>query len=186
MTVTPAHYQNLVLSETLRLWYPEHEPREQDPFYNLFHQAKAKMKALDIPCWRCNVHYKDLVQRGENPTELNPLGATQLEAHHQDIEFSLANAIDIERWWSSSQAQANREKWFVQQYSNVDGFLKEHPELDPTHHEDVFKAFVESEGNLQQLCDVCHRSKHQGVHHIPYPDWRSLAVWKDALPVHIQ
>jgi hypothetical protein len=23
-----------------------------------------------------------------------------------------------------------------------------------------------------QVRDVCHRSKDQGIHHIPYPDWR--------------
>lgn len=183
--MTDAHYQKLVLNEVLRLWYPEHEPREQDPYYKLFHEAKAKMKKLDIPCWRCGVHYKDLVKRGQPATAVNPLGACQLEAHHQDIEFSLANMIDVHRWWVSSEAQQNRDEWFVQKYSNLDGFLAHHPELNPEHQGDVFKAYVESEGNLQQLCDVCHRSNHQGVHHIPYPDWRVLAVQKEALPSHI-
>ena len=183
--MTAAHYQKLVLAETLRLWYPEHEPREKDPYYNLFHKAKKLMRELDIPCWRCGVHYKDLVERGSASTEANPLAATQLEAHHADIEFSLANAIDVERWWESSQSQVNRNTWFVQEYSDLDGFLQAHPELDPECHENVFLAFIESEGNLQQLCDVCHRSKHQGVHHIPYPDWRALAIWKEDLPEHI-
>lgn len=182
---TPAHYQSLVLNETMRLWYPEHEPREDDPFYKLFHHAKAKMKKLDIPCWRCGVHYADLVKRGGAGTAKNPLASTQLEAHHQDIEFSLANAVDVERWWESSQASINRNTWFVKQYTDLDGFLSHHPELDPTRHDMVFRAFVESEGNLQQLCDVCHRSKHAGIHHIPYPEWRVLAVWKDSLPEHL-
>ncbi len=184
-TYTPAHYQSVVLAEALRLWYPEHEPREQDPYYKLFHQAKKKMKTLDIPCWRCGVHYADLVKRNTPGTEKNPLGATQLEAHHQDVEFSLANAVDVERWWESSRSQENRDTWFVREYSDLDGFLNAHPELNSDNHEEVFRAFVESEGNLQQLCDVCHRSKHQGVHHIPYPDWRSLGIWKDNLPQHI-
>lgn len=175
----------MVLNEELRLWYPTHEPREKDPFYKLFHKAKAKMKKLDIPCWRCGVHYKDLGKRGSASTAANPLAACQLEAHHQDIEFSLANGIDVERWWTSSLSQKNRDTWFVQEYSDIEGFLNHHPELDPSNHEDVFRAFVESEGNLQQLCDVCHRSRSQGVHHVPYPDWRALAVWKDALPEHM-
>ena len=183
--MTAAHYQKLVLNETLRLWYPEHEPRERDPYYKLFHRAKARMKQLDVPCWRCDVHYADLVERGAPGTGQNPLAATQLEAHHQDIEFSLANGVDIERWWLSSQSQANRDRWFVKEYSDLAGFLAKHPELDPNNHVEVFRSFVESEGNLQQLCDVCHRSKHQGVHHIPYPDWRALAVWKDSLPDYI-
>lgn len=182
---TPAHYQNLVLNETLRLWYPEHEPREDDPLYRLFHQAKARMKKLDVPCWRCGVHYKDLNPAlGQPSTEANPLSAHQLEAHHYDVEFSLANGIDVERWWAASMEQKN--EWFVQTYSDVAGFLRAHPELDPSNHDDVFKHWLESEGNLMQLCDVCHRSNGQGVHHIPLPEWRPLAVWRRTLPAHIQ
>ena len=60
MASTPAHFQTLALNERLRLWFPAHEPREQDPHYKLFHQAKARMKRQDVPCWRCGVRYADL------------------------------------------------------------------------------------------------------------------------------
>jgi hypothetical protein len=142
------------------------------------------MQKLDVPCWRCGVHYKDLIARGGVPTADNPLGATQLEAHHYDIEFSLANGVDVERWWEASQEQ--KDQWFVQTYSDVNGFLKAHPELDPSNHDEVFQEWLESEGNLMQLCDFCHRSKEQGIHHINLPDWRPLAVWRRSLPAHIQ
>lgn len=182
---TSAHFQTQILHETLRLWFPQHEPRSSDPHYPLFSAAKRRLKKLDVPCWRCGVHYADLNSKpGQAGTESNPLGAHQLEAHHFDIEFSLANGIDVDRWWDASE-DAKRQ-WWDHTYSNLDGFLKAHPELNPDHHDDVFNAYVESEGNLMQLCDVCHRSTHQGIHHINYPDWRPLAVWRRGLPAHVQ
>lgn len=181
--MTAAHYQIVTLNTRLREWIPEHDPREKDPHYNLFHAAKAKMKQLDIPCWRCGVHYADLVKKGDAATEKNPLGAYQLEAHHNDIEFSLLNAIDVEGWWESSTR--DDAGFMVEAFSQVDKWLDRHPEFKTKTHDEIFLAYMESEGNLQQLCDVCHRSKEQGIHHIPYPDWRARAVWRTDLPDHI-
>lgn len=182
--MTAAHFQVLSLGIRLREWVPEHEPREKDPSYKLFHAAKKKMKELNIPCWRCDVHYADLVERGDTPTEKNPLGAYQLEAHHTDIEFSLLNAIDVDKWWESSTRED--AGFIVESFSRVDRWLTEHPGYKEKSHEEIFIAYMESDGNLLQLCDVCHRSKEEGIHHIPYPDWRVRAVWKDDLPAHIQ
>lgn len=174
----------LSLSVRLREWIPEHEPREHDPHYKLFHAAKTHMKKLDIPCWRCGVHYADLVKKGDAATKANPLGAYQLEAHHSDIEFSLLNAIDVAAWWDKS---ARTDGGFmVESFSQVDSWLERHPDFKTKTHDEIFLAYMESEGNLMQLCDVCHRSKEQGIHRIPYPDWRARAVWKAGLPDHIQ
>lgn len=148
-----AHYQTFRNNAVLHLWIPEHDPREQDPHYHIFHAAKRKLKELDVPCWRCDVHYADLGAVSEK----NPLGAKQLEAHHDKVEFSLANAIDIDR------------------------FKADHPEFDITD-EDSFLAYVESEGNLLQLCDVCHRSPTEGIHMVPYPLWTPYRIWKKGLP----
>ena len=184
MSMTDAHYQNIVEQEQLRLWFPEHEPRAHDPLYHIFAQVKKRLRAEDVPCWRCGVHYADLNDKRLGPTsEKNPLAAMQLEAHHFDVEFSLQKGIDIERWWEASHQQ--KKSWFVQNYTDVDGFLAAHPDLDPSNHTEVFMQWVESEGNLMQLCDVCHRSKSQGIHHINYPDWRPLAVWRRDLPAHV-
>lgn len=182
--MTDAHFQTLSLNVRLREWVPEHDPREADPHYVLFRHAKRAMKHLDIPCWRCGVRYGDLVAKGDAPTERNPLAAYQLEAHHHDIEFSLLNAIDVAKWWDSSKRMDLT--FMVMAFSQVDGWLHRHPEFAKKSHEEIFNAYMESEGNLQQLCDVCHRSKEQGVHHIPYPDWRVRAVWRGDLPAHIQ
>jgi hypothetical protein len=182
--MTAAHFQTVVLNTRLREWIPEHEPRESDPHYGLFHQAKKKMRELDIPCWRCGVHYADLVNKGEIGTAKNPLGAYQLEAHHNDLEFSLLNAIDVAGWWDSSHR--TDAGFMVESFSQVDEWLDRHPEFKDKTHDEIFMAYMESEGNLQQLCDVCHRSKAEGIHHIPYPDWRARAVWRKDLPDHIQ
>lgn len=182
--MTDAHYQIVTLNVRLREWVPEHEPRETDPHYKLFAVAKRKMRQLDIPCWRCGVHYGDLVKKGEPPTGPNPLAAYQLEAHHNELEFSLLNAVDVGKWWDSSTRED--AGFMVESFSNVDGWLTRHPEMQGKPHDELFLAYMESEGNLMQLCDVCHRSKDQGVHHIPYPDWRARAVWRSGLPDHVQ
>jgi hypothetical protein len=182
--LTAAHYQLVTLNTKLREWVPEHEPREGDPAYKLFFVAKKQMRELDIPCWRCQVHYKNLVVKGAPATDANPLGAYQLEAHHDDIEFSLLNAIDVEKWWDSSTR--DDPGFMVESFSEVDGWLGQHPQYKGKSHNEIFMAYMESDGNLLQLCDVCHRSKDQGIHHIPYPDWRvGRNVWKANLPTHI-
>lgn len=181
--MTAAHIQIVSINVRLREWIPEHDPREKDPAYKLFHAVKRKLKAMNVPCWRCGVHYADLVAKGDSPTEKNPLGAYQLEAHHFDVEFSLLNAVDVEKWWAVSQADTSG---FVMAFSQLDGWLHNHPQYADKSHEEVFSAYMESEGNLMQLCDVCHRSKEQGIHHIPFPDWKAMRVWRSDLPAHIQ
>lgn len=195
--MTAAHTQVITLNTRLREWVPEHEPREHDPEYHLFHAAKRLLRAHDIHCWRCDVSYADLVKRGAPATPSNPYGAYQLEAHHADLEFSLLNGVDVEKWWNASHP-SGKEAGLVEAFSNVDGWLAAHPEYHATFsaavpigtvrawHTKVFKAYMESEGNLMQLCDVCHRSKDNGIHHIPYPDWRATrTVWRDGLPDHV-
>ena len=65
-------------SETDRLvfYYPDHEPREDDPHYSLFNATRARLVKLgSLKCWRC--------------------GATEkIELHHSEIEFSLQNGVD--------------------------------------------------------------------------------------------
>lgn len=182
--MTEAHFQTVTLNTRLREWVPEHEPREKDPHYKLFNAAKGQMKKLDIPCWRCGVHYSDLVKKGDPPTDANPLGGYQLEAHHADAEFSLLNAIDIGKWWESSSRKDGT--FIVESFSHVDRWLEEHPQYKGKSHDEIFTAYMESDGNLMQLCDVCHRSKDQGIHHIPYPDWRAMKVWRAGTPQHVQ
>jgi hypothetical protein len=46
---TPAHDQKLTLHIIAHI--PEHAPRESDPHYHLFEQAKARIKKAGL--WRC-------------------------------------------------------------------------------------------------------------------------------------
>lgn len=57
---------------------PDHAPREDDPHYHLFEQAKARIKAQGL--WKCAI--------GDD------LCGGQLELHHSHVEFSQANAAD--------------------------------------------------------------------------------------------
>lgn len=184
--MTVAHFQSLTLNARIREWVPEHDPRTSDPHHKLFVAAKKQMRAQKIPCWRCGVTYALLLPKGFSPTKENPLASYQLEAHHSDLEFSLINAVDVEKWWSSSTR--DDPGFMVESFSQIDKWLHRHPEMAKKDHEDLFQAYMESEGNLMQLCDVCHRSKDQGIHHIPYPDWRVGIgnVWREDLPSHIQ
>lgn len=159
---TQAHYQNFKINATLHLWIPEHEPREKDPHYGIFRAAKKKMLALDTGCWRCGVKPSDMKRDGKRVvTDVNPLGAMQIEAHHDKIEFSQQAGVDIEK------------------------FKTDYPEFNISD-EESFLEFLESEHNLLALCDVCHRSPLEGVHYIPEPLWRIRRYWRKGLPDFIQ
>lgn len=73
--MTEAHTQ----CQTVHIveFYPEHEPREDDPHYHLFNAARKRLCALGkLICWRC--------------------GSTEnIQLHHSVIEFSLANGVDL-------------------------------------------------------------------------------------------
>jgi hypothetical protein len=57
---------------------PEHEPRESDPHYHLFNQAKDRIKKAGL--WKCAID-DDLCSGGP-------------ELHHSHIEFSQVNNMD--------------------------------------------------------------------------------------------
>ena len=74
--MTDAHKQNLNLH--LLVSVPEHEPRETDPHYKLFNQAKDRIKKAGL--WKCIIG-DDLCSGGA-------------ELHHSSIEFSQINNMD--------------------------------------------------------------------------------------------
>ena len=69
----------------------------------------------------------------------NPLGAKQLETHHFPLQREFADAID--------PAKVHRE----------------FPDVTDRHSLDMF---IDSPKNMLVLCDVDHRSKNRGIHHI--------------------
>ncbi len=77
--MTAAHDQRLTLH--LLAHVPEHEPRETDPHYHLFMEAKARLNRQGL--WKCVI--------GDD------LCSGQVELHHSHIEFSLINTIDPDK-----------------------------------------------------------------------------------------
>ena len=75
--MTAAHDQALTLHIITHV--PEHEPRETDPHYHLFEQAKARMKRQGL--YRCVI--------GDDYCGGN------LELHHSHIEFSQQGGVDV-------------------------------------------------------------------------------------------
>ena len=77
--MTEAHDQKSTIHIIAHI--PEHEPREQDPHYKLFNQAKARIKKQGL--WKCALD--------------DDLCGGQLELHHQHVEFSQINNTDSHR-----------------------------------------------------------------------------------------
>lgn len=77
--MTAAHDQSMTIHVLAHV--PEHAPREDDPHYHLFEQAKARLKRQGL--WKCilNDHYCAGVP----------------ELHHSHLEFSQVNASDFHR-----------------------------------------------------------------------------------------
>ena len=73
---TLAHDQMLTVHILTHV--PEHAPREDDPHYHLFEQAKARLKRQDM--WKCII--------GDDLCEGDP------ELHHTHVEFSQINQVD--------------------------------------------------------------------------------------------
>lgn len=74
--VTAAHQQALTLHMLTHI--PSHHPRESDPHYHLFEQAKARLKRQGL--WKCVID--------------DDLCEGQPELHHTHVEFSQINQVD--------------------------------------------------------------------------------------------
>jgi len=74
--MTDAHSQKLTLHLATNV--PEHSPRESDPHYHLFNQAKERIKRQGL--WKCIV--------------ADDLCSGEPELHHSTIEFSQIESTD--------------------------------------------------------------------------------------------
>ena len=77
--MTAAHDQSMTLH--LLSHIPDHAPREDDPHYHLFEQAKARLKRQGL--WKCII--------GDDLCDGDP------ELHHTFIEFSQINQVDPDK-----------------------------------------------------------------------------------------
>jgi len=74
--VTAAHDQMMTIHVETHV--PDHAPREDDPHYHLFEQAKARLKRQGL--WKCII--------------ADELCGGEPELHHTYIEFSQINEVD--------------------------------------------------------------------------------------------
>ncbi|HWG22813.1 hypothetical protein [Actinospica sp.] len=74
--VTAAHDQMMTVH--IETHVPDHSPREDDPHYHLFEQAKARLKRQGL--WKCII--------------ADELCGGEPELHHTFIEFSQINEVD--------------------------------------------------------------------------------------------
>jgi hypothetical protein len=77
--VTEAHDQRMTVHILTHV--PEHQPREDDPHYHLFNQAKARMKRQNL--WKCAIN--------------DDYCGGNIELHHSHIEFSQVGSSDLKR-----------------------------------------------------------------------------------------
>jgi hypothetical protein len=107
------------------------------------------INVLDEPCWSCGVRQTTL-----GDPVANHRGAAQMETHHYHVEWALANAVDPAK------------------------VLADFPEMkDAT--DAALRTWLDSEGQMLVLCDICHRSGHYGIHSITYPAWSAQRFFRD-------
>ena len=77
--VTEAHDQRMTVHILTHV--PEHSPRESDPHYHLFNQAKDRMKRQGL--WKCAIN--------------DDYCGGNIELHHSHIEFSQVGSADLKK-----------------------------------------------------------------------------------------
>lgn len=151
-----------------RAFYPAHDKRLETKEYKAVHHHLAV--ELDLPCLVCGVRNSTLKDKRENR-----YNARQMETHHHVIEWSLANAIDADKF--------NR---IILPHLKV-----RHPQ-NPDYAKAAFTdadvaAWVDhSADNLWVLCDVHHRAAYLGIHEITYPIWCPMDLLRDDFEAYVR
>ena len=110
MTDTPAHDQRQVIH--LLRHYEPHHPRQGDPYYHLFEQAKARLKRMGL--WKCVINNEDCG------------GETTL--HHSHIEFAYGPMVDLQRLNKLLGLHLDDEQYlkFIEEPSNLEVLCRNH------------------------------------------------------------
>jgi hypothetical protein len=134
------------------VFVPGHDPRTASAGYRAMHDHLVK--ELDRPCIACGVRNSTLDDQDQNP-----FGATQMETHHKTVEWSLINAIDLDKF---NQRIVLR----FRHYSPHD------PKYDQDFTQEQMEDWIDhDEDNIWVLCDVHHRHKWVGIHSVTGPIW---------------
>ena len=103
--VTAAHDQMMTIHVETHV--PDHAPREDDPHYHLFEQAKARLKRQGL--WKCII--------------ADELCGGEPELHHTYIEFSQINEVDPKKVQESLGLHFDNDEEF-QQWAESPGNLE--------------------------------------------------------------
>jgi hypothetical protein len=181
--VTNTNVKHLV-SDTLiqSVMYPAHEPRKTSGIYRKTHQLLIYKD--DTPCWICGVKESNL--KADGPSEVtaaNPLGAKQMETHHNIIEWAAANAIDWDKvakdYPDMKTIEHVAHAWDLEngtghpKYGRIKhiGMSKKYEGI-PKYKEIDSTEFVDGVEQMKVLCDVHHRNPYYGIHAITGPIWQ--------------
>ncbi len=119
---TAEHYQTRTYH--IKQWVPHHPTREDDPYYAIFNQYKARCKRLHLlKCAVCGE-----VDTPEKPTEL----------HHTLCEFSMSTGVDVAKFAALHpdlhvESDADFQK-FVEGPDNLTPLCKKHHTGDEGIH----------------------------------------------------
>lgn len=150
------HLVSRILQE--KVWYPPHAPRKETPEYKAVHHKLVV--EMDLPCLVCGVRNSTLKDPAKNPYK-----ARQLETHHHNIEWALANSVDLDK------------------FNNIifPHLQAKHPEryTQPFTQQELLDWIDHSPDNLWVLCDFHHRHSEVGIHSITGPIWGVQDLLKD-------
>ncbi len=148
-------------------FYPPHEKRRSSAKYREIH--KKLVVKEDLPCLICGVKHSYLMDE-EKKVDLtfNPNKASQMETHHHIIEWSLANAIDVQKFNKTLAPNLKRRYPNEKLYHS---YMLENDIKDWVDHH---------EHNLWVLCDIHHRHKYFGIHAITGPMWTPQNLFSEA------
>jgi len=140
--------------------YPPHPPRTASALYDQTHQQLVVTE--DRPCEVCGVRRSTL-----GDPAANPYGAKALETHHSLIEWAGASEIDWDKLAADHPTLPNLVALAKAYHAHLDVHGTFEGTLDPA----IVTQFVDSDEQLEVICDIHHRAALQGVHMITGPVW---------------
>jgi len=141
-------------------FYPVHDKRIETKEYQAVHKKLAIEQ--DRPCLICGVRNSTLKDKTQNIYQ-----AKQMETHHHIIEWSLANAIDTDKFNKRLLPSLQRRHPKREDYKK------------PFTEEQIRNWVDHDEDNLWVLCDVHHRAQYFGIHEITDPIWGPVDLLRD-------
>ena len=146
-------------------FYPEHEKRYETDQYKT---VRHKMVNIDNrPCVVCGVTQAILIDSEKSKdVNYNFYQAKQIEIHHFHIEWALINAIEPQKF--NALLKPNLKHLHPEEKLYQNDLTEEQIKDWVDHHPH----------NLMPLCDVHHRHKYWGIHHVTYPIWSPANMLK--------